>query len=117
MKIGDRFEVGIKDDGQYFDITEGIVEDIDDGVATIVIPATRIQVEIKQTADFRAEPRHDGPDRILAGPEESPGRFVDVPPPNTDTGTGAGGARPNVDYIPDDGTPLSAKQLDSSALD
>jgi hypothetical protein len=113
MKIGDRFEVGIKDDGQYFDVAEGVIEDIDDGVATIVIPATRIQVEIKQQVDFRGEPRHDGPDRILAGQTEG-GNFVDVP---VDEPQGRSRVRENVDYVPDDGTPLSAKQLDSSVLD
>lgn len=115
MKIGDRFEVGIKDDNQYFDVAEGIIEDIEDGVATIVIPATRIQVQVKQTVDFRAEPKHDGPDRILAG-ETSNGSFapVDVPP---DQPQGRSRVRENVDYVPDDGVPLAAKELDSSVLD
>jgi hypothetical protein len=115
MKIGDRFEVSIKDEGQYFDVTEGVVQDIDDGVATIVIPATTIQVQIKETADFAYKPPSDGPDRILAG--EQNGTFVEVPPPNSATGTGAGAPVPNRDYIPDDGTDLKFKELDSSALD
>jgi hypothetical protein len=116
MKIGDRFEVGIKDDGQYFDVAEGIIEDIDDGIATIVIPATRIQVQVRQSVDFRAEPRHDGPDRILAGETDS-GTFAtphDVAP---DEPRGRSRSKSNVDYVPDDGVPLSAKELDSSVLD
>lgn len=112
MKIGDRFEVGIKDGTEYFDVAEGVIEDIDDGVATIVIPATRIQVQVKQTVDFRTGPTHDGPDRILAGETDS--GFVEVPP---DEPRGRSRSKANVDYIPDDGTPLSAKELDSSVLD
>jgi hypothetical protein len=111
MKIGDRFEVSIKDEGQYFDVTEGVVQDIDDGVATIVIPATTIQVQIKETADFAYKPPSDGPDRILAG--EQNGTFVEVPPQNTQQS----GPVPNRDYIQDDGTDLKFKELDSSALD
>jgi hypothetical protein len=111
MKIGDRFEVGIKDEGQYFDVAEGVIEDIDDGIATIVIPATRIQVQVKQSVDFRAEKESDGPDRILAG--EADGSFVDVPPDQPQ-----GRIRVTErDITIDDGTSLKDKKLDSSVLD
>ncbi len=122
MRIGDRFEVKMED----LTVAEAVLEDIDGGIATIVIPATRIQVQVKQSLDFHAQP--DGREVILDGMQDASGTgsseaqtvandqatvFSHVPP----EGTTKPVEQSTTAYIPDDGVDLKYKELDSSVLD
>lgn len=65
MKVGDRLAVQI----EGMDVGEAVIEDIEDGHATIVIPATRLVVQVRQSLDLSAT-REPEVDRILAGTVE-----------------------------------------------
>lgn len=64
MKIGDRLAVQI----EGVDVAEAIVEDIDDGNATLIIPATRLVVRMRQSLDLTATAAPEV-DRVFAGLE------------------------------------------------
>jgi hypothetical protein len=66
MNIGDRFAVQI----EGMDVAEAIIEDMDDGNATIVIPATRLVVRMRQSLDLAAT-KEPEVDRVFAGVETS----------------------------------------------
>ena len=99
MKIGDRFSVDI----QGVSVAEAVLEDIDGDQATIVIPATRVVVAIKQELDISAT-KDPEVDRIFGGmtqttePEVSPASVA-------------------VNHSTDIGEGIHGKELDSSVLD
>lgn len=62
MKIGDRMAVQI----EGVDVAEAIVEDIDNGNVTLVIPATRLVVKMRQSLDLTATATPEV-DRVFAG--------------------------------------------------
>jgi hypothetical protein len=62
MKINDRIAVQI----EGTDVAEAIVEDMDDGNVTLIIPATRLVVRMRQSLDLQAT-KEPEVDRILAG--------------------------------------------------
>lgn len=97
MKIGDRLAVTI--DG--VEVTEAFVEDIEDGQATIVIPATRLVAQVRQTLDLAATPDRDGPDRVLSGLETPLGDEQVIVP------------APSAEPISQQHTPLSQQTLES----
>lgn len=66
MKINDKLEVQI----QGVTVSEAVIENIDDGKATIIIPATRVVVQVKQSLDLEATNTPDV-DRVFGGMETS----------------------------------------------
>ena len=106
MKIGDRIAVQI----EGVDVGEAVVEDIEDGIATIVIPATRLQAKVRSTLDMAAGPeKSDGPDRIFGGIEDNqPAVSEAMEQVNQSTTTIT-----NADI----GEGIHGKELDSSVLD
>ena len=66
MKIGDKFPVQI----EGMDIGEATIEDIEDGKATLVIPATRLVVQVRQSLDMGATVAPEV-DRVFSGLEDS----------------------------------------------
>lgn len=96
MKIGDRISVSMAG----FEVTEAIIEDIDDGKATIFIPATRVVMGV---ATSLTDLPDEGTDRVILGNQhEESGPSVAVEQHNSkdDVGEGIRGAK-----------------LDSSAID
>ena len=106
MKIGDRLAVQI--DGM--DVAEAVIEDIEDGHATLVIPPTRLVVQVKQSLDLAAT-REPEVDRVLGGMEN------DTPPVSEAsqaiTPPTPGYNQPGSDV----GEGIHNIQLDSSAID
>lgn len=101
MKIGDRLPVDI----QGVTVGEAVVEDIEEGVATIVIPATRLQAKVRQELDLAATDESSGPDRVFGGIEDnqpavSPAQEEVSSAPPVEVGEG-----------------IHGKELDSSAID
>lgn len=94
MKIGDRLSVTM----EGFEVAEAIIEDIDDGKATLFIPATRVVMGVATSLTDLPE---EGSERILSGkadntPSTSPAQDAH----NDDVGEG-----------------IHGKELDSSAID
>lgn len=51
-------------------VAEAVLENIEEGVATLVIPATRVQVQIRQSLDVAARPTPEV-DRAFGGISET----------------------------------------------
>lgn len=66
MKIGDRVPVQI----EGTNVAEAIVEDIDEGNAVLIIPATRLVVKMRATLDLAAT-KEPEVDRVFAGLEST----------------------------------------------
>lgn len=98
MRIGDRLAVQI----EGTDVGEAYIEDIEDGNATIVIPATRIVVKVRNELDLAAT-REPEVDREFAG----------VAPPAGSDESDASAELKSEDV----GEGLHGKKLDSSAID
>ena len=113
MKVGDRFSVQI----EGMDVAEAVIDDIEDGKAILVIPATRLVVQVRQSLDLAATKTPDV-DRIFTGVEESGS--------NTSEATEAVSEAPRAPVAPvqqtyggtaDIGEGIHNQQLDSSAID
>lgn len=117
MKIGDKLAVQI----EGMDVSEAVIEDISDGNAIIIIPATRLVVQVRQSLDLGATATPEV-DRVFVGveqeqatpaPEEAPVQPMTQVAPPTDAGRGIYTSPAQGDI----GEGIHNKQLDSSALD
>lgn len=97
MKIGQSLAVQI--DG--IDVAEAVIEDIEDGNAIIVIPATRLVVQIKQSLDVAATATPEV-DRDMTSLVEGPGSEESEAAREVNGDVGEG---------------IHNKDLDSSAID
>ncbi len=109
-KIGDRLAVQI----EGIDVAEAVIENIEDGLATIVIPATRLVVQTRQSLDLNATKAPEV-DRVFAGVQTDTYNSSDasesLPEPP---------AAPSAQYnepgsLVGDG--IHGRDLDSSAID
>ena len=108
MKIGDRIAVQM----EGFDVAEAVIEDIEDGKATIVIPATRVVVGVRTSLDVSARPESGNPDRVFGGMEDNqPAISEAMEQVNQSTTT-----EPTINNA-DIGEGIHGKELDSSVLD
>jgi len=111
MKIGDRLAVQI----EGVNVAEAVVEDIEDGNAVLVIPATRLVVKMRSTLDLNAT-KEPEVDRVFGGLEES-GETTSAAVDEVNTQTSTTTQSPNLVYGSDVGEGLHGRDLDSSAID
>jgi hypothetical protein len=117
MKIGDRLAVQI----EGMDVGEAVIEDIEDGHATLVIPATRLVVQVRQTLDLTATAAPET-DRVLAGvvdtqDNSSPATEALEQPQQVATPAPAAPVQQYNAPGSDIGEGIHGKELDSSAID